>query len=68
MSHKAESRKVFLIPVNAAVEGEATHTVMRVDCGNVTMRTAKRKLRIVFNEWGIPARFQKIFIKELCNG
>ena len=39
---------------------------MRVDVGNVAMRTAKRKLRVVLTVWGIPVRFQKKMIKELC--
>ncbi len=64
MSRKVESRKVFIIPVNEK-EDSTSVTMMRVDCGNVTMRTAKRKLRVVLREWGIPKRFQKIFIKEL---
>ena len=55
---------VFLIPVNEADDCESV-TLMRVDVGDVTMRVAKRKLRIVFTEWGIPKRFQKLMIKEL---
>lgn len=64
MSRKVESRKVFIIPVNEA-EDSTSVTMMRVDCGNVTMRTAKRKLRVVLSEWGIPKNSQKLFIKEL---
>lgn len=56
---------VFLIPVNES-EDETSVTVMRVDVGNVAMRTAKRKLRVVLTVWGIPVRFQKKMIKELC--
>ena len=56
---------VFLIPVNESVD-EGSVTVMRVDVGNVTMRTAKRKLRVIFTVWGIPVPFQKKMIKELC--
>jgi len=55
---------VFLIPVNESEDGSSV-TVMRVDVGNVTMRTAKRKLRVVLTVWGIPIRFQKMMIKEL---
>ena len=62
MSH---TRKIFIIPVNEAEEDDTSVTVMRVDCGEVPMRTAKRKLRVVFKEWGIPVRFQKKMIKEL---
>lgn len=64
MSHKVESRKVFIIPVNESDDSPSV-TMMRVDCGCVTMRTAKRKLRVVLTEWGIPKKYQKIFIKEL---
>ncbi len=56
---------VFIIPVNESEE-ENSVTLMRVDVGDVSMRTAKRKLRIVFKEWGIPTSWQKKFIKELC--
>ena len=56
---------VFLIPVNESEDGGSV-TVMRVDVGNVTMRTAKRKLRIVFKEWKVPPFLIKKLIKELC--
>lgn len=55
---------VFLIPVNESEDGGSV-TVMRVNVGAVTMRTAKRKLRIVLGEWGIPKPMMKRFIKEL---
>jgi hypothetical protein len=58
---------VFIIPVNES-EDETSVTVMRVDVGNVTMRTAKRKLRIVLTVWDIPVQFQKKMIQELCRG
>ena len=58
---------VFLIPVNDAEGNDETSvTIMRIDVGDISMRVAKRKLRIVFSEWGIPTRFQKKMIKELC--
>lgn len=62
-----ESRKniVFLIPVNESEDGQSV-TVMRVDVGAVTMRTAKQKLRVVLSEWGIPKFMMKKFVKELC--
>ncbi len=53
----------FLIPVNEAAEGES-QTCMVVDVGDVTERTAKRKLRLVFKEWGIPAPQIKRLLKE----
>ena len=67
-SQTTESRKkiVFLIPVNESDDGGSV-TVMRIDCGAVTMRTAKRKLRIVLKEWGIPAYLLKRFVKELTS-
>lgn len=55
---------VFIIPVNESEDGGSV-TVMRIDVGDVSMRVAKRKLRIVFDEWQIPKRFQKMMIKEL---
>ena len=58
------ANKVFLIPVNES-EDETSVTVMRVDCGAVSMRVAKRKLRVVLTEWMIPVKWQKKFIKEL---
>ena len=59
------TRKVFIIPVNKPEDGDTSATVMRVDCGAVSMRSAKRKLRVVFKEWGVQTRFQKKMIKEL---
>jgi hypothetical protein len=55
---------IFMIPVNKQT-GEESVTYMRVDVGNVTNRIAKRKLRIVLTEWGIPKDKQSIFVKEL---
>ncbi len=57
---------VFLIPVNESEDGGSV-TVMRVDVGDVSMRVAKRKLRIVFKEWGVPTRFLKKMVKELTS-
>ncbi len=57
---------VFLIPVNESEDGGSV-TVMRVDVGDVSMRVAKRKLRIIFKEWGVPVRYMKKMIKELCS-
>lgn len=56
---------VFLIPVNETDEDDTSVTLMRVDVGNVCMRVAKRKLRVVFTEWGIPTSWQKTMIREL---
>ncbi len=53
----------FLIPVNEAAEGES-QTCMVVDVGDVTERTAKRKLRLVFKEWEIPVPQIKRLLKE----
>lgn len=61
---REQTQKVFIIPVNSG-EDETSVTLMRVDCGKVSMRVAKRKLRVVLTEWGIPKKYQKIFIKEL---
>lgn len=57
----------FLIPVNES-EDETSVTIMLVDVGDVSMRVAKRKLRVVFTEWGIPVFLQKKLITELCYG
>jgi len=57
---------IFLIPVNESEDGGSV-TVMRIDMGDISMRVAKRKLRIVFKEWGIPVQFHKRMIKELCS-
>jgi hypothetical protein len=57
---------IFLIPVNESEDGQSV-TVMRVDVGDVTMRVAKRKLRVVLTEWAIPKRFHKLIIKELTH-
>lgn len=65
MKRTTEERKVFLIPVNESEDGGSV-TVMRIDMGCISMRVAKRKLRIVFREWGIPTYKMKILIKELC--
>lgn len=59
------TRKVFLIPVNDD-EDDTSVTVMRIDMGEIPMRSAKRKLRTIFKEWGVPVHFQKKMIKELC--
>ena len=66
-SHKEKfnTHKVFIIPVNESAEDDTSVTVMRVDCGHVSMRTAKRKLRVVLKEWNIPVQFIKKMIKEL---
>ena len=56
---------VFLIPVNESEDGGSV-TVMRIDMGDISMRVAKRKLRIIFKEWCIPVQFHKRMIKELC--
>lgn len=56
---------VFLIPVNESEDGGSV-TVMRVDVGDVSMRVAKRKLRIIFKEWKVPTFLIKKMIKELC--
>ena len=55
---------VFLIPVNESEDGGSV-TLMRLDMGDISMRVAKRKLRIVFKEWGIPTMFHKKLINEL---
>lgn len=55
---------VFLIPVNESEE-DGSVTLMRLDMGDISMRVAKRKLRIILSEWGIPVKFQKKMIKEL---
>lgn len=55
---------VFLIPVNESEDGGSV-TIMRVDVGDVSMRVAKRKLRVVLTEWGIPRQQQKMIIREL---
>ena len=62
---KKISKKVFIIPIAEPNEDDKSATVMRVDCGYVSMRVAKRKLRVVLTEWGVPRYFQKLFIKEL---
>lgn len=57
----------FLIPVNEIVyneEGLGSQTCKVVDVGDVSPRTAKRKLRIVLLEWGVPATQIKTLIKE----
>ena len=55
---------VFLIPVNESEE-DGSVTLMRLDMGDISMRVAKRKLRIILSVWGIPVKFQKKMIKEL---
>ena len=60
-----QKERVFLIPVNETEEGSVT--LMKVNVGAVSMRVAKRKLRVVFTEWNIPVNFHKKLLKELCD-
>lgn len=53
----------FTFPVNEAVDG-GTVTYKVVDCGDVSLKVAKRKLRIVLKEWGVPANQMKKLINE----
>lgn len=56
---------VYFIPINEpAVEGGSV-TYYRVDCGDVSVRTAKRKLREFLTEVGLEKHKQKKFINEL---
>lgn len=59
-----EYNMVFLIPVNESEDGGSV-TLMRLDMGDISMRVAKRKLRIIFKEWSIPTMFHKRLINEL---
>ena len=57
----------FLIPINEIEyneEGMGSQTCKVVDVGDVSTRTAKRKLRIVLKEWGIPTNRIKSLVKE----
>ncbi|ASL24408.1 hypothetical protein vBAspPH44_25 [Alteromonas phage vB_AspP-H4/4] len=52
------------IPVNELVDGEESVTVMRIDFGDVTERVAKRKMRVILDEWNIPRKYHKKLMKE----
>lgn len=57
----------FIIPINEVdynEEGLGSQTCKVVDVGNVSPRTAKKKLRIIFKEWGIPSNQIKKLVKE----
>ena len=57
----------FTIPINDVVyneEGLGSQTCKVVDVGDVSLRTAKKKLRIVLKEWGVPAYKIKQVLKE----
>jgi hypothetical protein len=56
---------VYFIPINEQeVEGGSV-TYYRVDCGDVSVRTAKRKLREFLTVVGLEKHKQKKFINEL---
>jgi hypothetical protein len=60
----------FIIPVNEVEydeSGMGSQTLKIVDVGDVSPRTAKRKLRMVLQEWGIPNNRIKKLIKEYFN-
>ena len=46
-------------------ETDQARTVYRIDLGDVSVRTAKKKLRIVLKEWNVPTFLMKKVIKEL---
>lgn len=54
----------FTFPVNEAEDGGSV-TYKVVDCGDVSLRVAKRKVRVVLHEWGIPANQIKKLINEM---
>lgn len=55
----------FIIPVNEPDTITGSVTYKQIDVGDVSLRVAKRKLRIVLKEWGIPDNQLKKFINEL---
>ena len=56
----------FVIPVNEPCDNGSV-TYMTLDMGDVSIRVAKRKLRIILTTWGIPKNKQKKLINELCH-
>ncbi|QPI17689.1 hypothetical protein vBAmePR8F_gp29 [Alteromonas phage vB_AmeP_R8W] len=54
----------IFVPVNEYKEGEESITLMRIDFGDVSERVAKRKFRIILDEWGIPKNQHKKLMKE----
>lgn len=55
----------FIIPVNEPDTVTGSVTYKRIDVGDVCLRVAKRKLRLVLAAWGMEQRHMKKFINEL---
>lgn len=55
----------FIIPVNEPDNITGSVTYKQVDVGDVSLRVAKRKLRIVLAEWGFPQNQIKKFVNEM---
>lgn len=54
-----------MIPINEPDPENGSVTYYRVDCGDVSVRTAKRKLRQFLTVVGVEQHKQKKFINDL---
>lgn len=56
---------IYMIPINEPDPENGSVTYYRVDCGDVSVRTAKRKLREFLTHAGVEKHEQKKFINDL---